>query len=154
MLPADCNSTDPPPPPPLWGGRGVSGWVGGWVSLGGWVGCLVLRQPHRDPPPPPPPLVSKGLVAVRPLTGVPQSCGHTWHQAKGGRPVPKDTPPPPRKVLVPAFLPCEILEKTACVTGGEEFFPRIQQGVLFHPMCVRSKCSEYIGDFRSSSEIA
>ena len=33
--------------------------MGGWVSLGGWVGCLVLRQPHRDPPPP---LLSKGLL--------------------------------------------------------------------------------------------
>ena len=29
--------------------------------MGGWVGCLVLRQPQRDPPPPPPRLVSKGL---------------------------------------------------------------------------------------------
>ena len=48
------------PPPPRRGGvgGGLGGWVGGWVSLGGWVGCLVLRQPHRDPAPP---LLSKGL---------------------------------------------------------------------------------------------
>ena len=47
----------------------MGGWVGqlGWV--GGWVGCLVLRQPQRDPPPPPPPLVSKGLARR-----------HTWHR--------------------------------------------------------------------------
>ena len=48
------------------GRRGVSmgGWVAGWVSLGGWVGYLFLRQPQNDPPPPPPPpkSVSKGLV--------------------------------------------------------------------------------------------
>ena len=51
-------------PPSYWGGRGGSGWVGGSVSLGGWVGCLVLRQPQRDPPTPPPPLVSKGLFGA------------------------------------------------------------------------------------------
>ena len=33
--------------------------AGGSVAYG-WVGCLVLRQPHRDPPPPP--LLSKGLT--------------------------------------------------------------------------------------------
>ena len=42
VLPADCHSTEPPPPP-YGGGRG---------GLGGWVGCLVLRQPQGDPPPP------------------------------------------------------------------------------------------------------
>ena len=47
----------PPPtgvPPPYWGSRGGSGWVGGWVSLGGWVAWPVLRQPQNDPPLPPP----------------------------------------------------------------------------------------------------
>ena len=34
----------------------------------GWVGgCLVLRQPHRDPPPP---LLSKGLVRRRVIRSV------------------------------------------------------------------------------------
>ena len=57
------------PPPPYGGGRGGSGWVGGWVSLGGWVGCLVLRQPHRDPPPPRA-LLSKGLARTASTTHV------------------------------------------------------------------------------------
>ena len=33
--------------------------MGGWVSLVGWVGCLVLV-----PRPPPPPLLSKGVVSA------------------------------------------------------------------------------------------
>ena len=81
MLPADCNSTDPPLPP-YGGGRGVCGWVGGWVSLGGWVGCLVLvlRQPQRDPPPRPP-LVSKGLIQVAgwgPVEGLLPAIHEQW----------------------------------------------------------------------------
>ena len=53
------------------GGLWVGGWVDGWVSLGGWVGYLVLRQPQNEPPPspPPPPLVSKDLGG---------RCGGLW----------------------------------------------------------------------------
>ena len=39
---------DPPPPR---GGWSWGVWVGGWVSLGGWVCWLVFRQPQNDPPP-------------------------------------------------------------------------------------------------------
>ena len=56
------------PPTPATGGRGG---LGGGVSVRGWVGYLVLRQPQNDPPPPPPPPVSKGLpradVGIQPV---------------------------------------------------------------------------------------
>ena len=65
-------------------------------------------------------------------------------------------PPPQIKVLVPAFLSLEALEKTASAIGTKEFFPGIRHGVkkVFHPVRIHSKCSGYIGDFRVTADFA
>ena len=63
-------------------------------------------------------------------------------------PSPPPTPPPPSrppKFLLPAFLPFEILGKTAGAIGAQEIFLGIQNAVrlFFHPVCVHSKCLEF-----------
>ena len=69
--------------------------MGGWVSLGGWVGCLVLRQPHRDPPPPPP--VAKQRSVHHPIPPL------VYHHLPTV--VRLDTPPPPPVAWLSPWLP-------------------------------------------------
>ena len=68
------------------------------------------------------------------------------------RPPPLQTP----KVFEPIFLQIEILGKMGGAAGAKEFFPGIRYvTTLFNPpMCVYSKCSDGIGDFKSAAKFA
>ena len=139
------------------------------LRLEGWrlAPATCRWAPVRQPPP----LSSTCFLCCGTLRS-PRSAGrvpHRWagwaclalvrHKGRGlfeygppPHPPPTHTPDPP-KVLVPAFLPFEILGETAGAVGVEEFFPGIRHGVKMfaHPTCVHS---EYSGDFRRTAEFA
>ena len=81
------------------------------------------------------------------------------HTGQGERSVriQKAPPPPPFQALKSTRLSASYdFGTTAGTVGAEEFFLCIGHGVkmVFRPMCAHSKCSEYIGDFKSSAEFA
>ena len=67
---------------------------------------------------------------------------------------PNPTPPSiPPKVFELIFVPIEILGQTSGTAGAGEVFPGTWQGVklFIPPICVYTKCSNHIGDIKSSA---
>ena len=71
-------------------------------------------------------------------------------------PWPPPPPPPDTKVFKHVFLQIEIFGKTSGATGAKYFFPHTWYGVklFISPMCVYSKYSAHIGDFKISGLLA